>query len=420
MEGRALQSFATGGRIFGYTTVQEENPPDIDHPRRVPIPHPTEALIVRRIFQEYAAGKGYRDIASALNAEGISAPHDGGPKGRRGNKTAFGWGHTTIRAMLLNESYIGRWIWNQRRWVRVPGSKSRRALARPESEHVVTHQPDLQIISDDLWTHVRRRFGASNPGRGRVPGTGKFGATLLTGLLRCGVCGGACVVVSRLQKRGACYASFGCTVNRSRGATVCPNNRTISERKLNRGVIEALKKKLTEPGLIERFRAGIVRRYDQLEIDSAAADDARALQRDVADAESRVKNVTAALAKIGFSPALATQLTAEEARLAAARGRLTQLAPRRPRRVVAHPRVVAGYIRHLLTVLETNKIAGRALLLRHMPRTVMTPNPNGPGYMITGGFDLALCFTGGSGSGDTAEGLESPSAGSTLGVVAGA
>src|SRR5262245_22477448 len=45
--------------------------------------------------------------------------------------------------------------------------------------------------------------------------------------------------------------------------------------------------------------------------------------------------------------------------------------------------------RNRLTVLETDKTAGRALLSRHMPRTVMKPNLNGPGYLITSGFDLA-------------------------------
>jgi hypothetical protein len=50
------------------------------------------------VFDEAIKGKSARDIAHALNADGIPAPHDGG----KGNKGARGWGHTTIRSMLSN------------------------------------------------------------------------------------------------------------------------------------------------------------------------------------------------------------------------------------------------------------------------------------------------------------------------------
>lgn len=34
LEGRALGGFWTGGRCYGYRTIQEENPPDPEHPRK--------------------------------------------------------------------------------------------------------------------------------------------------------------------------------------------------------------------------------------------------------------------------------------------------------------------------------------------------------------------------------------------------
>jgi site-specific DNA recombinase len=95
LEGRALQGFATGGKCFGYTTVVEENPPQPEHPRKVPVIDPAEAAIVQRAFQMFADGGSYHEIARTLNEERIAAPHDGGPKGRKGNKHCHGWGHTT-------------------------------------------------------------------------------------------------------------------------------------------------------------------------------------------------------------------------------------------------------------------------------------------------------------------------------------
>lgn len=414
LEGRALQGFATGGRTYGFATIQEENPPDLEHPRRVPIPNKSEAPIVRRIFELFAAGHTSREIAFVLNEEGVPAPHDGGPKGKRGNKVCRGWGHTTIRAILLNERYIGRWIWNQRRWVRVPGRNARRALDRPASEHVVTELPELRIVSEELWERVRQGFGPSRPGKGRANAAGKYGAPLLRGLLRCGVCGGSIVIVSRREKNGLTFANFGCTVNRSRGETICANNRTVSEKKVTRAVIDALTKQLTTSGLVERFRAAFVKRFDELNRGTAAAEDMKALGREVHDAETRVKNVTMAMAKIGFSEALAAQLSSEEARLAAARGNLAKAGTQTRPRVLPHPRVVEAYLQNLLTVLEKDKDAARALLSRHMPPLVLTPE--GPAYRITGGFDLSICF------GAEAEGPSGPSGASRsmIGMVAGA
>ena len=37
LEGRALAGFWAGGRCFGYRTVEEENPPDPEHPRKRPV-----------------------------------------------------------------------------------------------------------------------------------------------------------------------------------------------------------------------------------------------------------------------------------------------------------------------------------------------------------------------------------------------
>jgi DNA invertase Pin-like site-specific DNA recombinase len=104
LEGRALAGFHTGGKTYGYTSVAEPNPSNVEHPRRLPVVDEAEAALVRRVFEMYADGETFKGIARTLNDEGLPAPHDGG----RGNKRCHGWGHTTIRAMLANPRYIGR------------------------------------------------------------------------------------------------------------------------------------------------------------------------------------------------------------------------------------------------------------------------------------------------------------------------
>ena len=84
------------------------------------------AGIVRRIFQEYAAGKTPENIARDLNADGVP-----GPGGRR-------WSNTTIRGqsrrgtgILNNSLYVGRLEWNRCSYVKDPSTGKR--VARPNS-----------------------------------------------------------------------------------------------------------------------------------------------------------------------------------------------------------------------------------------------------------------------------------------------
>jgi len=86
LEGRALQGFWTGGRVYGYSTVVEPNPPDPEHPRKRPVIDEREAGVVRRIFRLFVEGMSLKRIACLLNEEGIPAPHDGG----KGNKNGRG------------------------------------------------------------------------------------------------------------------------------------------------------------------------------------------------------------------------------------------------------------------------------------------------------------------------------------------
>ena len=215
-----------------------------------------------------------------------------------------------------------------------------------------------------------------------------MGTSLLTGLLRCGVCGGSFVIVSRRQQNGGFgYANFGCTVNRSRGDSICANARTVSERKVTQATIGALRAELTTPALLERFQTTFTRAFK--ESNGGAADrEHKAIEKELANAETRVKNVTAALAKIGFSEALATQLAEEEKRASEVKARLQQASASAPK-VLPHPRRIESYVRNLLTVLETDKDAARALLARHMPPLLLTPDgPSLPNHRRIRPFNL--------------------------------
>src|SRR6266542_3775614 len=134
--------------------------------------------------------------------------------------------------MLLNERYVGTFIWNKRKYVRVPGKKNRRAVERPRSEWVITEQPELAIITKDIWDTAQNRLnghGSRGKKRGRPPESGKH-LYLVSGLLRCGVCGGRMGVVGARTENNHRWPQYGCSTNRSRGNAICANTLTISEK----------------------------------------------------------------------------------------------------------------------------------------------------------------------------------------------
>ncbi|HEX4354402.1 MAG TPA: recombinase family protein, partial [Polyangiales bacterium] len=230
LQGRAIAGFSTGGSLYGFTTFEEENPSDRDHPRKLWAIDETEAEIVRRIYRMFDEGShGYRSIADLLNREGVPAPRNNG----RGGKHGGGWGHSTIRAILASEKYMGRWRWNATKWIRVPGKRARRQLPRPESEHVVREYLELAIIDQITWHRVQTKFERRKQGgnRGEVMRANQH-TYLLSGLLRCGVCGGPMSVNGQKVKNGVRYASFGCSAHASRGGSICSNGWSINEKKL--------------------------------------------------------------------------------------------------------------------------------------------------------------------------------------------
>jgi site-specific DNA recombinase len=102
LEGRALDRKPTGGRAYGYISATASGTGQVEI-------NSGEAEIVRRIFHDYADGKSSREIAAALNSEGVPSPGaswnrngaDAGGKRRDGKwqSTAIhGHAHSAARA----------------------------------------------------------------------------------------------------------------------------------------------------------------------------------------------------------------------------------------------------------------------------------------------------------------------------------
>ena len=69
-------------------------------------PDPETAPVVRRIFDMYLAGAGYKQIAAVLTNEGIPSPSAHDPK-RNSHRPGHSWAMSAVRAILGNPRYLG-------------------------------------------------------------------------------------------------------------------------------------------------------------------------------------------------------------------------------------------------------------------------------------------------------------------------
>ena len=282
LEGRVRQGKSGGGNAFGYDVVKKVDAAGepIRGERRI---NQAEASIVQRILEEFAQGRSPKTIAHALNHEDIA-----GPSGKA-------WGPSTIHGnwrrgtgILNNELYIGRLVWNRQRFIKNPDTGKRQARLNPEDEWIIENIPHLRIIDQDLWEQVkkrqsasRRRVMAENNGvrseRARRP------RYLLSGLLRCGVCGGGFSKIS--QKH------YGCSTARNKGT--CDNRLSIRRDVIEASVLDGLKDHLMHPDCVKEFVTEFHKEMNRL---AATQDTERdRLTRDLVKTENDIKKLIEAI-----------------------------------------------------------------------------------------------------------------------------
>lgn len=282
--GRIAQGHAACGIAYGYRKVSrlDEKGEPVRGLREI---DPVTSAIVLRIFESYAKGRSAREIACELNAEGIPAPRGGI------------WRASTIAGhrrqgfgILSNPVYIGQLHYGRSRAVTDPRTR-RRSMRPGTGEVAVGEAPHLRIVSDKLWNAVQaqlehRSAQAGQPGsanRQRRP------RHLLSGLGRCGVCGGSWIVTRDKY--------FGC--GSYLDGKACTNSRLISKDDFERRVLADLTGQMLAPDVVDayldEYRREHARRAAEL------ARDRRALERRRGEAARKVERLVAAIAEGGSS-----------------------------------------------------------------------------------------------------------------------
>lgn len=326
-----------------------------------------QAAILRRIFTEYAAGRSPVAIARQLNAEGLP-----GPRGSSWRASTIRPDRTRGNGMLSNRLYIGELVHNRTSKIIEPVTRTTRIRPNPESAWIIESVPQLRIIDDALWEAVqaeleRNRIEAK-PVKTRRP------RHILSGLGRCGTCGGAWIITTgRFWSCGA----------RRDGAT-CTNNRTISTESYERYALAALQDQLLDPAVVSAY----VREYHEEAARRTKAGRQRkaALERKLQTASAKVERLVAAIAE-GAGEFAEIREALRAARLDRDRT-AAELAEIDAVRVIAlHPAIAEEYrrqVQDLRTALAEPAAREAAIpVLRELiDRIILTPNPTGRGVNV--------------------------------------
>jgi len=371
MEGRALAGYSTGGLPYGYRSVPVPGP-DPRSPAGYKIEVEMErAKIVIWTFEQYAAGRSYDAIAKELNAKGVPPPRAGSRHRRQG------WVGSTVRAILHNAKYAGIWTFNERQWIKVPGTNVRRPRKKDPKEVLRQERPELRIVSEDLWATVQQRLaavrihyaGTDDQRKGRSAGA--RANYLLSGLLFCGACGASMVISG-----GSSSRQYRCNDNKNRGT--CKNRLGVREDVARTLILQALRDQLCSPAELDHVRRQVAHELGKL---SRGRDQELAERTDrLARTEARIANIVEFIAKGESSEALANALRDLEAQARAERVAIDEL-----ERLVAlpirlpSPKEVGRLSFEMCDRLQQDPLAGREELRRYLEdeRIVLEPQPDG-------------------------------------------
>jgi site-specific DNA recombinase len=221
--------------------------------------------IIRRIFSLAIEGSGCKDIAVALNREGLRTG-----SGKR-------WGKTTVHKVLTNEAYCGTLLWRGR-----PG-------------HVAIRSGDTPVRVDNAWPAIVDRVtftAVQNKMASRQPQTVHPRVVpsfyLLSGLLYCS-CGKAMIGRSAKSHR---YYYYVCNGKFKQGKDVC-NARILPKNKLERLVINKIRDKVLKEDALEELARLVNEELDST--NSLANEKLHVIDFELNDVKNRLSNLYDAL-----------------------------------------------------------------------------------------------------------------------------
>ena len=237
---------------------------------------PTEAEIVRRIFQFYIDGWGYKKIANQLTDEGVPTPRmaerdrkeAAGEESRRPVKPA--WAIVTVQGIIDNDFYIGTLRQGKYTRKKINGKDVR----RDELDHIVLERHHQAII--DYRTFATARALRESRSTAHYRGQKKYD-NVYSGFLECGDCGSPMFAMSRRDIKDA----YRCGEYHKRGLKACTSHHIRVDKLDEMLKIYVQKVKDNSAAMLDRLNADLEKEAE-----------------DVAETEQSAANLEAVLADL--------------------------------------------------------------------------------------------------------------------------
>ena len=229
---------------------------------------PTEAEIVRRIFQLYNCdGWGYKKIANYLTDEGVPTPRMSERMRKEADGLAYNrqvkpaWAIVTVQGILDNDFYIGTLRQGKYTRARINGKD----VKRDDGEHIVIENQHQAII--DYRTFATTMALREKRTRSNYRGI-KINDNVYSGFLKCGDCGSPMFSMSRKDLKPA----YTCGTYHRRGLKGCTSHHICVE-KLDE-LLKIYVEKLMEnsAAMIEELNRDLAKENDNIAETEQSAD----------------------------------------------------------------------------------------------------------------------------------------------------
>jgi len=318
LKNKFKDNFSTGGRKYGYLSVpvlsgkkdRYNNDEVKGYKKEIYKP---EANVVLRILSLYAEEwVSIKGIAKILNTE-LESTGEPLPPGKKK------WAASTISSILNSEIYIGKEYYNRTKTktkINSEGTKVKVAEKQMPSEVQDRKSPRLRIVSDKLWYEVKARQKEVKriSGGKYTKGKAAYSKNLLTGLLKCELCGGNIVIV-KSGKDGR-NKKYGCSANFNGGSSFCSNKLKIDKSIVEESLIRCLAQILPAEENLQKVHAETLHSLDVYLDTLKEAIDATSVKSEIDEVEKKIDHLIGAISIGGIDKSLHHALQESELRKA--------------------------------------------------------------------------------------------------------
>ncbi|CDG03727.1 recombinase family protein [Lactococcus lactis] len=192
------------------------------------------AIVIRRIFHDYASGKSMTMIAKELETERVNTPAAHkvsiGLKSNKMPSFRYGWNAQTIRQVLAHREYCGHTV-NFKTYKK--SYKTKKHLPTPLEEQKIFKNTHEAIIDEDLFELVQEKRGAYRPRRTMHHHVGLF-----SGITCCMDCGS----LHHYDHNGGDCSPFYYCSGASKRIKICKSRHSIMEKRLEPIVLEDVRR----------------------------------------------------------------------------------------------------------------------------------------------------------------------------------